>query len=154
MREAPRMHFRPEILAGSCFVCILWSSSVFAQSYPPGFNDELIVGSIPVEAFDEQGLLGLVLHPEFPAPPYIYLFYTPFTGNQTGNTNRVSRFTVGPTTIDPASEVVLLPNISAGLGFHLGGCLRFGADGNLYISTGDTGWSTPYPQDAMPKDVS
>lgn len=53
--------------------------------------------TISVEAFDEQGLLGLVLHPDFPAPPYIYVFYTPFTGNQTGNTNRVSRFTVDPT---------------------------------------------------------
>jgi len=165
---------------------IFSSPSAFAQSYPPGFNDELIVGSlnvptaftfdpdgrmyiaeqsgairifeddallpdpaitIPVEAFDEQGLLGLALHPDFPAPPYLYVFYTPFTGNQTGNTNRVSRFTVGATTIDPASEVVLLPNIPAGLGFHLGGCVRFGGDGNLYISTGDTGWSTPYPQD-------
>jgi glucose/arabinose dehydrogenase len=165
---------------------IFSSPSAFAQSYPPGFNDELIVGSlnvptaftfdpagrmyiaeqsgairifeddallpdpaitIPVEAFDEQGLLGLALHPDFPAPPYLYVFYTPFTGNQTGNTNQVSRFTVGATTIDPASEVVLLPNIPAGLGFHLGGCVRFGGDGNLYISTGDTGWSTPYPQD-------
>lgn len=157
-----------------------------AQSFPPGFNDELIAQglnvpttfaflpdnrilvaeqsgairivdqgavlsppaiTIPVESYDEQGLLGLVPHPSFPNPSYVYVFYTPFTGNQTGNVNRVSRFTFGATTINPASEVVLLDNIPAGLGFHLAGCLRFGADGNLYISTGDTGWSTPYPQD-------
>lgn len=102
---------------------------------------------LPVEVFDEQGLLGLAVDPDFPTPPHIYVFYTRFSGNQTGNVNRVSRLTLGGSTIDPASEVILLDNIPAGLGFHLAGCLRFGADDNLYISTGDTGWSTPYPQD-------
>ncbi len=103
--------------------------------------------TIPVESFDEQGLLGLAIDPDFPTPAHLYVFYTPFSGSQTDNVNRVSRFTMGATTIDPQSEVIVLDDIPAGLGFHLGGCLRFGADENLYISTGDTGWSTPYPQD-------
>src|SRR6187401_1777911 len=121
-RGAPRMRSRSGILVLFCLVWIVAGSSAFAQSFPPGFNDELIVGSlnvptsfafdpdgrmyiaeqsgairifqdgallpdpaitISVEPYDEQGLLGLVLHPDFPAPPYIYVFYTPFTGNQT-----------------------------------------------------------------------
>ncbi len=103
--------------------------------------------TLSVERFDEQGLLGMELAPGFPNPPYLYLVYTPSTGNETGNANQLSRFTVNGDTIDPASEHVVLGPIPAGDGFHVGGCVRFAPDGRLFVSTGDTGWLSPYPQD-------
>ena len=45
-----------------------------------------------------------------------------------------------PPVIDPASEKVLVRFYSGG---HNGGCLDFGTDGYLYISTGDAGDAAP-----------
>lgn len=85
---------------------------------------------------NEQGLLGLAFHPVYANNAYFYVNYT----NQNGDT-QVSRFSVdtsNPDLADPNSE---LPIISYTQPFtnHNGGCLNFGPDGYLYISSGDGG---------------
>jgi glucose/arabinose dehydrogenase len=102
---------------------------------------------LQVTSFREQGLLGIAFHPQFPNPPYVYLVYTPYTGFNTNNLHHVSRFTVNGDLIDPASEVVLFAEIPTGIGYHVGGCIRYGPDGNLWITSGDTNWAPPWPQD-------
>jgi glucose/arabinose dehydrogenase len=84
----------------------------------------------------ERGLLGEELDPQFAQNGYIYLFYT-FCPPGASPTNRVARFTMRGDTIDPASQLVLLDNITATGIYHQGGGLAIGADGYLYIGTGD-----------------
>ena len=83
----------------------------------------------------ERGLLGLAFHPDYANNGYFFVNYT----NNSGDTH-ISRFSVSadPNKADTDSEVVLL-SIDQPFSNHNGGCLRFGADGYLYIGTGDGG---------------
>jgi putative heme-binding domain-containing protein len=89
---------------------------------------------------------GIALHPDFARNHYCYICYTLdyYTRKRNhDNGARVSRFTVSntdPPVIDPTSEVVLLQWLGGG---HDGGCLKFGPDRFLYISTGDGGDPNP-----------
>ncbi len=103
---------------------------------------------LPVETFAEQGFLGLALNPDFQTSGHITVCYTLYSGNVFNNINRVSRLTVSGDVVDPASEVVLFDDIPTGDGgFHVGGSVGFAPDGSLFVSTGDTAWNPPYPQD-------
>jgi aldose sugar dehydrogenase len=81
----------------------------------------------------ESGLLGIAVHPGFPNPPQVYVFYTYAGGG--GKVNRVSRFTYQ--NVQLGGEQVLLDNIPGGSCCHFGGRIAFGPDGNLYVATGD-----------------
>lgn len=82
----------------------------------------------------EGGLLGLALHPAFPDEPYIYVYYTYDDDGETKN--RVSR--IEETALHGGEEEVLLQDIPGG-GYHDGGRIEFGPDGNLYVLTGEGG---------------
>lgn len=78
---------------------------------------------------------GIAFHPQFAMNRFVYLCYV-LKGEKPDST-RVSRFTVSntdPPAVDPKSERLLLTFLGGG---HNGGCLKFGPDGYLYITTGD-----------------
>lgn len=81
-----------------------------------------------------QGLLGMTLDPGFATNGFLYVYYT---SQGAEPANRVSRFTVVGNTASPASEFVVWQNASPAGEDHLGGSLRVGNDGFLYIATGD-----------------
>ncbi len=89
-------------------------------------------------SLDEQGLLGVALDPEVDVFPYLYLWYSyrAFDADAAPVTGRLSRFTILEDRMDAESELVMLevPNQPA---YHLGGALRFGPDGMLYLGIGD-----------------
>ncbi len=91
----------------------------------------------------EQGMLGLVFHPNYPATPYFYVSYTSHVQNRI----YISRFTVSanPDVADRDSQLVILTidKDFTHSPVHNGGDLVFGPDGYLYISVGDGG---PDPQ--------
>jgi glucose/arabinose dehydrogenase len=105
----------------------------------------------------ERGLLGIALHPAFPATPGVYLYWTESTtGTDTsvlGNVpllgNRVDRFVWDGSTLTFDRNIIRLralqapfaaePTPAAGRGNHDGGVIRFGPDGKLYIFIGDVG---------------
>lgn len=90
----------------------------------------------PVDDFSERGLLGICLHPSFATNGWLYLYYS-----LSGATpkNRISRFTLTGTTINPLTEVVILDNIEATNGNHNGGTVLIGPDGKLWAAPGDSG---------------
>jgi glucose/arabinose dehydrogenase len=88
-------------------------------------------------AANEQGLLGLAMHPEFHKNGYFFINYTrPKTHESV-----VSRLKVdpkNPRVADPKSEEILI-EMPQPFQNHNGGAIEFGPDGKLYIAMGDGG---------------
>ncbi len=85
-----------------------------------------------VYAEGEGGLLGLALSPDFESNGHVFAFATVSDKEQ-----RILRWTdennVGQ------SQTVIRGNLPTTGTVHNGGCIRFGSDGMLYFSVGDTG---------------
>ncbi len=94
----------------------------------------LVDFSSQVDSWNERGLGGVCLHPEFATNGYLYVYYT----KKKPSHNRVSRFTVIGNAALPDSEQIILEldNLSS-IGWHNGGGLCFGKDGKLYVATGE-----------------
>lgn len=91
------------------------------------------------DKFNEQGLLSVVFHPKFEENHFVYAWYTAAKSGESPDREVLARFTANAEClIDPASQLVLL-EIPDPAWNHNGGTLLFGADGYLYISTGDGG---------------
>jgi glucose/arabinose dehydrogenase len=89
--------------------------------------------TLPVSVTAEGGLMGLALDPDFPAQPWVYVCYT---FNDAGATeNRISR--VRELNGRGTTEEILLDHFP-GASVHDGCRLKFGPDGKLYATTGDT----------------
>jgi len=107
---------------------------------------------LAVNSASERGLLGITLHPGFPAVPWVYLYWTESTtGSDTtvlSETpllgNRVDRFIWDGSALTQDVNVIRLRALQQDAdqperGNHDGGVIRFGPDGKLYIFIGDTG---------------
>ncbi|MDF1842837.1 MAG: DUF1080 domain-containing protein [Rubripirellula sp.] len=87
---------------------------------------------------NEQGLLGLAMHPNFKETGLFYVYYS----HPDNKRSIVSQFSVSktdPNRADPDSEVVLM-DIPQPFQNHNGGAIEFGPDGYLYIALGDGGF--------------
>ncbi|MBK8987820.1 MAG: PQQ-dependent sugar dehydrogenase [Chloroflexi bacterium] len=95
--------------------------------------------------YDERGLLGMALHPDFVANGRLFLYYSaPLRPNAPGDwdhTGVIAEFAIAaddPNRSDPASERIIL-QVDQPQNNHNGGQLAFGPDGYLYIGIGDGG---------------
>jgi quinoprotein glucose dehydrogenase len=80
----------------------------------------------------EGGLMGLAVHPKFPAEPYIYAMYTYREKGEVYNKVVRLRDEGDKGSIDKT----IIDRIAGGR-FHDGGRIAFGPDGMLYITTGE-----------------
>jgi len=80
----------------------------------------------------EGGTLGVAVHPTYPDPRHVFVYYT--TGEEEERLNRVSRFDLDAA--DPSeTETVMIDGIP-GYRVHNGGRISFGPDDALWVTTG------------------
>jgi glucose/arabinose dehydrogenase len=91
--------------------------------------------TVNTTASGERGLLGVAFHPDFPATPHVFVYYTVPTAPIH---NRLSRFTASGDTAVAGSQVVLadFETLSSAQN-HNGGAIHFGLDGKLYVAVGE-----------------
>jgi glucose/arabinose dehydrogenase len=85
----------------------------------------------------ERGLLSVVAAPDYASSGKLYVYYT-----DSGGDIRIDEFTrsaVNPEIADPASRRNVLTIEHSQISNHNGGQLHFGADGCLWVTTGDGG---------------
>jgi hypothetical protein len=92
-------------------------------------------------SFDERGLMGIALHPQFSTTRKFYVYYSAPLRSQAptnfDHTSHLSEFTLSKDNV--ATEERVLLQIDMPYFNHHSGRLAFGPDGLLYISVGDGG---------------
>ena len=103
--------------------------------YDPATGLINVAYKLPVYSKEEDGLMGLAIDPDWERNHWIYLYYSPATDE---SVNQLSRFVFAGDTLDRASEKIMLKvGVQRLECCHAGGCLRYAADGFLYLSAGD-----------------
>ena len=104
-------------------------------------------GIFPVNTTSEQGLLSVVVHPDFATNHRLFFYYS--AASSAGGTNLdrhrvVSVVLKDDDTIDMSTETILLRGLR-GPANHDGGGMAIGPDGKLYVGDGDSGCNSNTP---------
>jgi glucose/arabinose dehydrogenase len=126
-----------------------------------------------VSVFNDEGIYGIAIHPDFAQNGYMYLYYivdrhhlfyygtssySPNQNEQGPTIARLTRYTVnvnnGFNSIVPNSRFILVGEDRFSgfpqVGSHAGGDIKFGSDGSIIVSCGDGSLDgPPYEQQAF-----
>lgn len=143
------------------------------KTYASIGEPDAIAADLRDEVYDfwDRGLLGLAVHPEYPAKPYVYALYSLNLGpdgkpvqleddcaDPTGAgcviTARLSKLTIDPTTGVSTTRQPLITDWCQQFPSHTIGTVTFGPDGALYVGGGDGANfnQVDYGQDGIPKN--
>ncbi|WP_158853637.1 sorbosone dehydrogenase family protein [Halorhabdus sp. CUG00001] len=99
---------------------------------------------VSLSGYEERGLLGIAVHPDYPADPRLFVRYSAppreATPDSHSHTFVLASFRLDAETpvADPDSERAIL-EIPEPQGNHNAGAIAFGPDGYLYVGVGDGG---------------
>lgn len=98
----------------------------------------------------ERGLLSMVFHPDYANNGFSYVYYTNANGNL-----EIARYhaSSNPNMADAATKQIVITIPHPTNANHNGGEMHFGADGFLYLSTGDGGGGGDQPNNAQNTNV-
>lgn len=105
---------------------------------PEGRLQSQPVISLPTDALQERGMLGLTIDPDFATNGWVYVVHTRVGSASAYPANELVRFTL----VDGRGEqpqVLASYPITTGELLHNGGNVHFSPDGDLYLSLGDNG---------------
>lgn len=119
--------FYNELLTGNVRIVDIAGDGTWQLRQTPFYHVEVGHGT-------DQGLLGLVLDPNFLTNHYVYLYHVTADGTQ----NRLIRVT--EVNGQGTDETTIIEGLGANE-IHNGGVLRFGSDGKLYVTIGE--WNQP-----------
>jgi aldose sugar dehydrogenase len=109
---------------------------------PDGSTQTEPVVTLPTDALQERGMLGLALSPDFEADNTLYVVHTMIGDTRNYPANRLVRFAIDENNIaEDVEELFSVPIISGEL-LHNGGNVHFDEEGYLYLSLGDNGDDT------------
>ena len=92
--------------------------------------------TLPSATTGDRGLTGIVFDPNFASNHYVYFYYT----SSADLHNRLVRYHAEGDTAHEAGTV-LYETLTPSQLLHIGGTVRFGPDGKIYLSIGDNGTS-------------
>jgi glucose/arabinose dehydrogenase len=102
----------------------------------PDGAERTAFAELAVASRGETGLLSIALHPQYAENRQVYVLYSVPDAEGNAVEHRIVRFVDnGGAAAAPETVVGGLPASSTGM--HNGGAMAFGADGMLYVSTGD-----------------
>lgn len=104
------------------------------------------------DSSNERGCLGITADPAFATNGYVYLYCTVSDG--AASSNRVIRVTAQGDVAADQTVLRQLPPVPEGVRWHMGGGLRFGPDGKLYVGVGSHEDLRPAPDVANSQDLS
>ena len=131
--EAPRDPMQLEVALDGRVFFIQRGGAL--RVWKPDTRETLLAAQLQIDGGREDGLLGLVLDPDFAGNQWLYLFYSPVGLDAV---QRISRFTMNGDLLDFASEQVLLTiPVQRETCCHAGGGLNFGPGGELFAGVGD-----------------
>ena len=115
---------------------------VFDPDNANSISTYLDLSGPPLRTASEGGLLGMAFHPDYPAVPEIFLYYT-INGPVTEMRSVISRVILDdvatPSAIGMGTVEQVIIEIDQFASNHNGGDIAFGADRLLYIGLGDGG---------------
>jgi glucose/arabinose dehydrogenase len=107
-----------------------FTGEIHRHDVPDG-RDALVFTISNIATSGEQGLLGLALHPDYPAAPFLYAYASRDVG---GLRNQVLKIMISNGVGTSAQVIMDDPGIASN---HNGGRIAFGPDRNLYVVIGD-----------------